>query len=153
MMKKCCVLVGVCAAVIVLATAALADGEVMKMVAVTIPVPNDDEPDELPGLKYGAPWVAEFTSIRLQRDADPGADPQRPLWTITGSSDRARPIRVQLVLTILNREGEFLASTKKMVFLKNNQDNQEFEIKMKLKAERWSRAAKIKIRVNYLIGT
>lgn len=125
----------------------------MKMVSVTIPIPDDDKPKELSGLTYGDPWAAEFTSIQLERGADPGADPRRLLWTVIGCSDRARPIRVQLVLWIVDEDEEILAKTQKMIILKNNTDDQEFKIEMKVKANRWSQAKKLRIRANYLIGT
>lgn len=122
--------------------------QTMKMVVTQIPVPTDDAPQPLEGLKYGHPWIVEFTSIRVEWDPAKSL----ALWTITGSSGRARPERVQIMVKLLDESGNDLATAKKATIVKTGGKNSDYVLKMKVKQEDWDAASVVKVFVNFFIA-
>ncbi len=126
-----------------------AHAQTMKMVVTEIDVPTGDTVQTLEGLKYGQPWVVEFTSIRVERDLEKNL----ALWFITGSSGRARPERVQIVVKLMDSSGKDIATAKKATFVKTGGDNYEYVLKMKVKPEVWDAAKSVKVFVNFYIAS
>ena len=139
---------GALLAVAVLLAVGPAHGQTMKMVVTQIPMPADETAQPLEGLKYGQPWVVEFTSISVVRDLDKNL----AQWTVTGSSGRARPERVQIVVKLLDASGKDIAAAKKSTIVKTGGDSYEYVIKMKVKPEVWDAAETVKIFVNFFIA-
>jgi hypothetical protein len=140
----------VAAAVMValLAGAAAAHGQTMKIVSTKVPLPADSEPQLLKNLKYGYPWVVEFTSIRVDRNPEKN----QALWTITATSDRAKPARVKIAVKLFNADGKDIAGARKTTVIKTGTEESEYQVKMKLKPGVWESAEQVQISVGFLIG-
>lgn len=124
-------------------------GQTMKMVGTEIPMPADDAPQPLKGLKYGHPWTVEFTSIRVEHDPAKNV----AMWTIRGSSGRARPERVQIVVKLMDASGKDVAAVKKSTVVKTGSDEHDYVLKMKVKPGAWEAARSVKIFVNFFIAS
>jgi hypothetical protein len=128
-------------------------GQSMKVVVTSIDLPDDEDVRMLAGLKYGeTPWFVEFTSIRRELLSDPGADPAKMSWTLTGRSHRQRPERFKLSLILEDESGKTLVSTDKNGFIKAGDEDYELTLVMKVKAKHLSRAHTIRIRVVFLMS-
>ena len=140
---------GTTVAVVVLLAVGSVHGQTMKMVGTEIPLPTDDALQSLKGLKYGHPWTVEFTSIRVEHDPAKNV----AMWTISGSSGRARPERVQIVVKLMNASGKDIAAVKKSTVVKTGGDEHDYVLKMKIKPGVWEAARSVKIFVNFFIAS
>ena len=127
-------------------------GQSMKNVVATVPLPAEGEEASLPGLRYGYPWTTQFTSIRWAADKEE-SDRIRILWTVSGSSGRARPQRVRVEINVLDASGETVAAVVKRVIFRPSTQDQKFKIKMKVSPENWTRAEALRIMGNFFIGS
>ena len=123
----------------------------MKITSATIPMPTDDKAIKLASLWYGVEWKTEITSIRLERDTE-GGDPLRPIWVVTGSSSRPQIQKVILQITLLDEAGKPVGSVKKFLILKVGSVNEEYKVKMKVKAAAWERATQVTIRATFTVA-
>jgi hypothetical protein len=124
----------------------------MQIKTTIIAVPEDEKPVLLAGLDYpGAGWTIEFTSIRLDVDSDPTADPAKIVWTMTANSSRPMVQKVIIELFVEDDAGKKLKSLKKFVVVKSNAEQQEFPIKMKIKKADLERARKVKIKTTFTV--
>lgn len=131
-----------------------AAAQVMKVAAESLPVPSDDEPRPLQKLYYGGKtWIVHFTAVALHRESEPGADPVRALWTFTGHSTRPKPARAQLMLTLLDAQGETVATLKKSFLVKSGGDARPYTVEMEVSAADWARVERVKIQGNFFVGS
>ena len=127
-------------------------GQSMKNVVATVPLPEEGEEVSLPGLRYGYPWRTEFSSIRWAVVKEE-SDRIRILWTVSGSSGRARPQRARFQINVLDASGETVASVVKRVIFRPNTKDQEFKIKMKIPLQKWTRAESLRLMGNFFVGS
>jgi hypothetical protein len=121
----------------------------MKMIALIVPLPVDNQPIPLSGLRYGGDWTIEFTSVRLERVSEEGEDPIRLVWTLTGRSTRTRVQKVDLIIALVTEKKKILSSERNSVIVKSRAEHQEFIIESKVKAKAWNRATHVKIQANF----
>ena len=127
-------------------------GQSMKNVVATVPLPAEGEEASLPGLRYGYPWTVQFTSIRWAVDKEE-SDRIRILWTVSGSSGRARPQRARFQIDVLDASGETVAAVVTRVIFRPNTKDQKFKIKMKVPPQKWARAESLRIMGNFFVGS
>lgn len=123
----------------------------MKIVATTIMLPENDKPVLLAGLEYGAEWKVALDSVRLERDQDQNADPQRQLWTFVASSTRPMIQKVIVEIHLLDSKNKKIKAVKQFVVVKANTEHQELPIKMKVKNADWDRTEKVLIKATFTV--
>ena len=123
----------------------------MKITATTMPLPEDEKPVLLAGLGYGGEWTVAFTSLRLDRDPNEGADPVRPVWTLEATSSRPMVQKVIIEIHLLDGSGKKVKSVKQFVVVKANTAVQEIPIKMKVKRADWERAERVRIKTTFAV--
>ncbi|MEN8164537.1 MAG: hypothetical protein ABFS37_10445 [Acidobacteriota bacterium] len=115
-------------------------------------MPAEGKEVSLPGLAYGYPWKAEFTSMRWNV-AKKESDRIRILWTVSGASGRSRPQRARFEIDILDASGEKVGTALKTMILRPSTKEQKFKIKMKVPLQKWARVEKLRIQVNFFVGS
>jgi len=123
----------------------------MKITSATIPLPTDEKATRLASLWYGLEWKVEINSIRLDLESIQGGDPLRPVWVVTGSSSRPQVQKIIVQINLLDSNGKSVGTVKKYIFLKAITENQEFPIKMKVKAAAWEKTEQVKITATFTV--
>jgi hypothetical protein len=136
-----------------LGSAAPASAQAMKMAGESVPLPSGDEPRPLQKVFYGKSWKIEFTSIALRLDSEPGFDPVRALWTLTGRNTRPKPARAQLMVVLLDGGGKSLATAKKTFLIKSGGDAQPYTVEMKVPSASWARAERVSVQASFFVGS
>lgn len=154
-MKRCVLArAGIAVAMLwMLAVAAPAMAQAMKVAAESIPMPTDEKPHPLTEVRYGTTWAVEFNSIRLDITSQPGADKVEAQWTVTGVNSRSRPTRAQLTVILLDHDGKTVSSVKKALMVKPGGEPYEYVLETKVKQKDWELAERVKLQANFFIAS
>jgi len=117
----------------------------------TISVPEGSDPIPLTRLVYKSRrFEAAVTSVQLQRESSEGADPLIAKWLFTGSNNDGQVHRLEMQIRLLDEEGKQIAWFVAKHPLAAGARDQAFSVPMKVKAEVWSRAKRVRIFADWI---
>lgn len=130
-----------------------ASAQTMKVTAQSIPIPTDDEPQELTEVSYGSTWSVGYTSIRLQIKSKAEDAEVIAAWTPIGTNSRPRPEWTRVTVLVLDADGKVISKANKAVMIRSGGEPREVELATKVKAEDWAKAERVEVQAHFFIAT
>ncbi|MBC8646246.1 MAG: hypothetical protein H7X85_03730 [Thermoanaerobaculia bacterium] len=116
-----------------------------------IPIPSDAEPVALERLVYKSRrFEAAVTSVRLEQVSAEGADPLIARWVFTGSNNDGQVHRLEMQIRLLDDTGKQISWFVAKHPLAAGAREQVFSVPMKVKADLWKKAAKVRIFADWI---
>ena len=123
----------------------------MQHSETTIPLPQGGVTTSLKSLSYKSRrFEASIPSVTVQVKSEEGADPMRVDWNFSSSNTDGQAHRVEMQVRLLDESGKQIGWATGKYPVRAGANGQTFTIPMKVKADVWRAAKKVRIFADWI---
>ncbi len=138
-------------AVVLSLASGVAFAGLMQHSETTISVPSADKATSLKGLSYKSRrFEASITSLTVKVKSEEGADPMRADWIFTANNTDGQVHRVEMQIRLLDEAGKQIGWSTGKYAVRAGASGATFPIAMKVKADVWRAARKVRIFADWI---